>query len=142
MRWLKTIIGIVLILFAVFAIYYWNTKGVEKAAELETAKLEVSNSSSSLVLIDEAADSRQAVFDRGLSYFSIPNRQIKEKSSLLAEGDFVAVYSYSNKALIGKYEVSAVFSDSLEIICSVEDYFALAEYDYDDLVFVMEDPNG
>lgn len=134
MKVLKTIIGIVLIVAAVFAIYYWNIQGKEKLAKLETEKVEI--------LPIESEDPNQRVYDMGFSFFSIPEETIYEKSSLLKAGDFVSLYTADTKENLGKFEVALVPEEGIEIICSVDDYFRIDSFRNSKFVIVMEESNG
>ena len=134
MKVLKTIIGIILIVAAVFAIYYWNMQGKLKLAELESEQVELTP--------PEPVDPNQRVYDLGYSYFSIPQTAIYEKSALLKEGDYVSIYTADTKESLGKFEVALVPEEGIEIICSVEDYFHIDSYRNSQFVIVMEDKNG
>ena len=137
MKWFKRILGILLILAASGAMYYWNYLGKQKALEAEARAKAESEAAAAIV----PADPNQRVYDLGMSFFPLTKEAIGYKSKLLKQGDFIALYSIKTEERLGKFEVALVESDLVEIICTTEEFLNLNKLGKNDLLLVMEGPD-
>lgn len=132
MKYIKTIIGILLIATAVFAMYYWNSRGRENMQEKSNEEITAENT-----VIEH--DPKEKMLNMGYSYFPISTEDIELKSSLLKAGDYIGIYykvypDVSENEIIdidknkyelikiGKYETAYTDSSIVEIKCSLDDY--------------------
>lgn len=141
MKHIKTIIGILLILAALAAMYYWNYSGREQAAKLEEKETQIAEE---ILPIEKPI--RERAFERKSSFFPIYNSWIYAKSGLLNVGDFISIYFKDTKEKIGYYEVAYISENSIDIICKLDDFYKINELiqEYEDprqLIFVMERAN-
>ncbi len=126
MRWLKRIIGIVLILAAVAAMYFWNKGGREKATSVQEDVETV---------IEEAViDERIEILAQNLSYFAFSKEKFYLVSGYIKANDIVRIYNMDSfidpmelseittADAIGKYKIAYVDEDRVEIICKIEDF--------------------
>ncbi|MBR6025953.1 MAG: hypothetical protein IK069_04265 [Firmicutes bacterium] len=143
MKWWKTLIGLALIALSLYAMYMWNLKGKEAYAK---AALEAAEREEALKL-EEAKDPYEEIYEEGMSFYVIPSDWIYSKSSKLKSGATVGIYSMALREKFGSFVVAFVSDPSIEIICTLDDYYAIndniallreSELLSDDLLLVME----
>jgi len=158
-RYLKTIIAILLIALAAFAMYLWNEKGREKA-ELAQAELLAAAEA------EEKRDPYEDIYNSGKSFFPIPKNWVSTVSSKLNVGNTVKIY-YKQVTVneeteedldyeivlfdkkdyqeyeaqyFGTYKVASVSDKEIEIICNLNDFTSMENLVKDEenkLIFVM-----
>lgn len=144
MKRIKTIIGIVLIIAALGAMYMWNAAGREKAEALKQEQVELAES-----IIEPKKTKAEIAFDKNCSLFPLSTEWIFAKSNLLNVGDIVGVYFRDTKEKLGSFEVAYISEDYVDIMCKLKDFYKIDDYlkeleseDKAQLILVMEKNNG
>lgn len=144
MKHIKTIIGIVLIIAALGAMYMWNAAGREKAEALKQEQVELAES-----IIEPKKTKAEIAFDKNCSLFPLSTEWIFAKSNLLNVGDIVGVYFRDTKEKLGSFEVAYISEDYVDIMCMLKDFYKIDDYlkeleseDKAQLILVMEKNNG
>lgn len=143
MKYLKIVLGVLLIIAAVCAMYYWTNNAAEAEKSLENAKTEIAEN-----IVPKELTMFERAYQKNLSFFPIPAEWIYAKSNLLKVGDNISIYFRETLKKFGSFEVAFVGDGYVDIICKLDDFIYLDDYfnkndnQPADLIFVMEKNNG
>ncbi len=143
MKWWKTMLGLMLIALSLYAMYIWSLKGKEAYAR---AALEASEREAA-IKAEEAKDPYEGMYKKDMSFYVIPSDWIYSRSTKMQSGSTVGVYSMALREKFGSFGVAIVSDDSVEIVCTLDDYYRItdnirllaeSEMITEDLLLVME----
>lgn len=136
-------LGLMLIALSLYAMYTWSLKGKEAYAR---AALEASEREAA-IKAEEAKDPYEGMYKKDMSFYVIPSDWIYSRSTKMQSGSTVGVYSMALKEKFGSFGVAFVSDDSVEIVCTLDDYYRItdnirllaeSEMITEDLLLVME----
>lgn len=136
-------LGLMLIALSLYAMYTWSLKGKEAYAR---AALEASEREAD-IKAEEAKDPYEGMYKKDMSFYVIPSDWIYSRSTKMQSGSTVGVYSMALREKFGSFGVAFVSDDSVEIVCTLDDYYRItdnirllaeSEMITEDLLLVME----